>query len=1426
VLWDNPQNGFGILSFDQEGCGSCNNSYVYARIPVISETIGIEGETNLCGSEQYRYSMPQWPSVEFEWSLTDLNGNLVNTSSGFIITDQPNEMVLDTSQLDNGSYLLTCNYDSPLLLCGGNATMQIDIKVQHEIIAPENVCLGAPVTLSTVEPDSSTQWKVYYNNVLVTQQIGSTLNNYFFQNVGRYTVTASASNYCLSDEIWINSEPTPPAIDPTVELDGELTEVCPDSPYTYNINLSNDLYYPEWRINGTNASILASSSGNTVSITFDAILTTETYTVEVRQVSKENGCLGPWTAYTISPITRILPDDLTIYTFDQGLPNTIYDAAYRNYCPSEKTMFRLDYDSAETYRWYFDDDSYGSIIQGQNTNEIEVMFNDLPENLPDNTNLNVEIRKCNTITAVTAMSIQFNGFAGIEWFDITNNQLCSGGASTMTIPAIELPNSFNFNTWDFMVTLQWRSINIGVELDFENTLWNVEPNGDLTINIFDLPQTPESTVFFVYITLLSDTTCDPPALNSYAFIDELHPAPMVELSSDGLTSVCNVNDLDVTLFAEHQNASIGTVSYQWFRNNTPLVGETASSISVTSTLGLGDYSCQLQFTNVPENCSMMSPAITLQTRDCTTIIDCINQDIEITSVNWSECGEIQIQVALTGGIPNDVSYSVSGNGWSTVASSINSATLQRSEGFAAGVYRVSARANYSNCQISDTESFTIGYQTELNTGVECSTLGVYDVTLSNAQGILNSYLNTTTTTLELIGYGSITTTSGTHTFNNVPAGTYTARLTISSTAGDPTCISTKVLTLTAGDASFAILDANNPDPLNGSIATTCTECPIILQPNTINPDHSYRWKFLRIASNSQTSPTISLPEGLQKLDLIITDEYGCESESTQSIQVVEGEFTGAYNGDGVYCEGDIIDLSYFNPGPQTIAPSDSINPTESGYLWMLGTGPAPGVNTNPTYRVTASGQYWVKLRNTDLCLDDIDAINVTVLPKPFFDIKLPQAACIGQPYEVKGITPQNGTGISRYRWTLDNSVGSWNTTFPIAPLEELWGSAGAHNYKFEIETDQGCVSELEKVITVQNEAVINNINISLYTCSPYKVNISTSANQAGTFYWSNGDEGSSISVTRGGAYQVTFVPDNSACSVTSDIFVPKDPSTFLWYFPSGCLEYCPKKFNPNRYIPGGPAWLDSWSYNWNPSGSFAGTDQLQNHDLTNFQGSNVDLSLKLTNFGCSIKSKPLKLRNSEECVACGFEFEISKILKFNEPYTYYEIYGQIVNSTNTGVSVDLALLNQTGYLSPSTIFVPANSTYVFEPLLYIPQDGFGGGTELISLESMKEDSPCYDEYEISFPEEQGGENEEHSSLHVVPNPVDKQTSFIYRIVKELSKDAQLKIYDLNGIELYKTSLAIKNDAVDADLGTLKPGQYLVVITNNGVVEVKTYLIKK
>jgi hypothetical protein len=1438
VLWDNPQNGFGILSFDQEGCNSCSNSYVYARIPVISETVGIEGETNLCGSEQYLYSMPQWPSVEFEWSLTDLSGNPVNASSGFIITDQPNEMVLDTSQLDNGSYLLTCNYDSPLLLCGGNATLQIDVKVQHEIIAPENVCLGEPVTLSTVNMDSSTQWSVYYNNAIITQHTGSTLNNYIFQNVGRYTITASSSNYCLSDEVVINSEPTPPAIDQTVELNGELTEVCPDSPYTYSIDLANDLYYPEWRINGTNASITGSTTGNAVSITFDAILTTETYTVEVRQVSKENGCLGPWKSYTITPITRVLPDDLTIFTFNPAAPNTLFIAENRNYCPSSSTMFKVDYDAAETYRWFFDDAAYGSIVQGQNTNEVEVRFNDVPENLPNRTNLNVEIRKCNTTYTVRAEDLIFDGYPISEWVLRSYVELCSGDNHTVSIPANDLPGSFDINSWDYEVTFHYRAVNVNFEEDYQGSVWSLDVNGNLVIDIPDLPQPTRRTSFFIFITLLDDIACDPPARNSYAFYDYLSPAPDVSISTAGATTVCDVADIDVTLSAVLQNANVGPASYQWFKNGVSLAGNTgvvsnSSDLVITPGLGLGSYSCELVFSNNnPLGCNTASQSVTIDLIDCTgnggAGDSCDNHDIDITSIDWTNCGEIQVTVTNYGDTPSFVTYEVSGSSWNIVTSNLTTATLTTTEPIAPGTYNVNVSAAYAGCTAANSLSFTVGYQAEVITEVECNPNGGYDVTLGNLEHVLASYLPTTTVLYEIVGFnGSSTTNTDTVTFNNVPAGTYTARLTISSTAGDPTCISTETLTLTAGDASFTILDANNPQPLNGSIATTCAECPILLQPNTINPDHTYRWKFLDIASNSQTSPTMSLPQDVNsEITLIVTDEYGCESETTQSIVVVEGVFIGAFNGDGVYCEGDIIDLSYFNTDPQTIAPSNSVNPAESGYLWMLGTEPAPGVNTDPTYRVTTSGQYWVKLRNTSLCLDDIDAINVTVLPKPFFDIKLPQAACVGQPYQVKGIVPQNGAGISRYRWTLDNSVSSWNTTFPITPLEELWGSAGSHTYKLEIETDQGCVFELEKVVTVQNEPVINSINISLDTCSPYKVNISTTANQAGTFYWSNGDEGSSISVTRGGAYQVTFVPDNSACSVTSNVFVPKDPSTFLWYFPSGCLEYCPKKNNPNRYIPSGTAWLYSWSYGWNPSGSFNGTDQVQDLDLTNFQGSNVDLDLTLNNFGCSIKSKPLKLRNSEECAECGFEFEISKILKFNEPYTYYEIYGQIVNSTNTGVSVDLAILGQTGYLSPSTIFVPANSTYVFGPMLYIPQDGFGGGTVLIALESLREGNPCYDEHKISFPEELGGESEERSSLHIVPNPVDSKTNFLYRISDTIDKDTTLQLFDLNGLLHFEQDLEATTGEFTAHLDTLKPGQYLVIIKSGGVVLIRKYLIKK
>ena len=97
---------------------------------------------------------------------------------------------------------------------------------------------------------------------------------------------------------------------------------------------------------------------------------------------------------------------------------------------------------------------------------------------------------------------------------------------------------------------------------------------------------------------------------------------------------------------------------------------------------------------------------------------------------------------------------------------------------------------------------------------------------------------------------------------------------------------------------------------------------------------------------------------------------------------------------------------------------------------------------------------------------------------------------------------------------------------------------------------------------------LGGIIITPDSCNPYAVTLSVQSPQAGTYHWSDGFTGYPHTVTRGGSYQLTFVPDNSACTVELQTYLDKDPSSYLWYFPSGCLDFCGKEDFATRVIPG------------------------------------------------------------------------------------------------------------------------------------------------------------------------------------------------------------------------------------------------------------------
>ncbi|AUC79974.1 hypothetical protein CW736_11630 [Nonlabens sp. MB-3u-79] len=1431
VIWNDPQDGFGYLNFIPSNCDACQNVPVTVKIPVIEEEGTIIGEEELCAGEEYLFSLPRWPATVFEWNLLDGGGNSLPFPVDFDITDQPNEIVLNTTDLEPGEYILNSNYNSPLLLCGGFAQRTVSIRDKHVIQAETEVCLNEEVSFTTENVNNNTEWSIYFENDLIDQQTTSQLINYSFNTPGVYIITASSPAHCTSDNFLITVIDLPPAIDPSIAIEGTLEQVCAGTPYSYSIDLNNDDYYAEWRIVASQGTIQGNTEGETVSVVFNSTTSTN-YDLEVRQVSKNGGCAGSWLAHQITPLSIITEID----HYDPANPNINPRDGF--FCSSSVAFFRVDYELGETYEWFFDDERYGSIIAGQNTHEVTIMFNELPIGISQGnpTNLNVRIRKCGQLTNITPYRVSLSYVPPTV---LTPPQdVCSGETTNFTVSFVNLHPQADLSTWvfdwEFLVNGSTAGGFTGIPIPQPNAIIQITPQNQLLISNVEVPFVDNPTLYtfrFNYRNMDGCTTSVGNFVNPTTFI---LPSPNVDVIASGDTSFCSVADIDVTLSAIYQNTNLGPVNYQWLRNGNIIPGQTGTTLVVNPTvnpfLGVGNYSCAISFpNNNPNGCVSITEDIPITIRDCSADPICTNEQIAITSVNWADCKEIQVAVDNFGGSPSSVEYTVRGSNWDIVSSNSTSATLESNSDLPAGTYTMLVKAIYPNCSTTDSVPFTIGYQAAIDTSVGCVTPNSNEITVNSTGTILNTYVGATVS-YGLVGFGtSVTNTLGSHTFTNVPDGVYTARVLISG-PGDPVCIAEQEVVLNSPDAAFEILDAREAaiNTNAGPITQTCMECPILLRPINSNPNHTYTWGFLTDGSNTQVSPEISLPVGIQDINLTVTDENGCSVTSPfQQIEVTEGVFTGPYFGSGTYCEGAQIDLTFFNTGQQTIAAPNTI-PAESGYLWMLETDPAPGINTEAIYNPTVSGQYWVKLRNTDLCLDDIDPINVTILPKPFFDIELPEVACVGQPYQVTGLSTAAGSGIDEYRWIIDGTTGPWLNTFPIEPLEETQNTAGTYTYILEVAADNTCNYTVEKEVIVTPVPNLGGIIITPDSCNPYAVTLSVQSPQAGTYHWSDGFTGYPHTVTRGGSYQLTFVPDNSACTVELQTYLDKDPSSYLWYFPSGCLDFCGKEDFATRVIPGLSVPFQSWNYDSNGS-SLSGTGSVNDFDITPFLGANDAITLELENSNCAQLSDPLVITQNEECGDCELELDIDFIELIETPFIYFEIYGNLVNNSPFDLNIQLSITGGNGFFTPSSITIPSGSSFSLNPLRFTPQSPFSGGNLLINMDASHREGNCITQTEVKFPEVQI-ENEnregEKSTLTISPNPVDQKATFTYELFEKDLQQVQLEIYDLNGLRMYHSVLKNTNGSIEVEVSHFKPTQYIVLIKSNGKILIQNYLIKK
>ncbi|MBR3489080.1 MAG: T9SS type A sorting domain-containing protein [Bacteroidales bacterium] len=299
VTWDNPLDGYGIISLDGPICGNgaCQGG-LSVRVPIIQNGVAINGQTAVCEGEAVVYSVPLYGSTHYEWSITPSTGVSVTPLNG------ANKVTCLFNTPD--TFRISVKYKCDFLACGEfrSDTLTVVVKPRLEILGDKEVCRTNTITLTTNDENNNLfTWNVYdlANNQLIytspspTDQLASNV----IQNAGRYRITAENSNYCNEATFVLTIKDPPPA--PTVaEMSPDNpTIACPNSTIRLNATPSNPYYNFIWEACSTATPAVV--SGEEVSITYGS----EVCNVNVYHYDRELQCRSR-TSYTHTVVPFVL----------------------------------------------------------------------------------------------------------------------------------------------------------------------------------------------------------------------------------------------------------------------------------------------------------------------------------------------------------------------------------------------------------------------------------------------------------------------------------------------------------------------------------------------------------------------------------------------------------------------------------------------------------------------------------------------------------------------------------------------------------------------------------------------------------------------------------------------------------------------------------------------------------------------------------------------------------------------------------------------------------------------------------------------------------------------------------------------------------------------------------------------------------------
>jgi gliding motility-associated-like protein len=848
----------GTIELSVTNCASafCQVPTV-AVIPILSNNAEIAGPAKVCRGDVSVYSITKWNGASYNWTVS---------SFGTIKSGQnTNEIVVQWQDGFPGTQqLVSVTYDNCYLECSGSDDQTVDILPEFIITGPietcqngngtyfvKNVATNAFIMASFAlrAPDGTVVWTSGGNT--------SNANVLFPSTIGTYTLEATAaipSDYCFdvaNMKIKLVAAPDAPT-----GVDGPAL-ICPNEVFNYKVISPNPNNAFTWEIN--NGGNISSVSGPSINVVWGA---NPPYTLSVVEISTVGlACTSDPATFSASAITNLA------ITGDDEV------------CVEETLLYTATSYEEVDYNWTITPADAGTVISGQNTNEIEVLWHtDLVATL--------QVDMC-------GLSEQMEVNVHPLPQPIVNHPtgLCSGEMATLTTTIV-------------YASYSWRDENGAV------------------VSTLASPSLPAGTYELVVV---NNFNCEG---NTTFFIQE-YPLPEITISSPDNTAYCPGEPVP-TLYALNTDDGY---TYQWFFNGAPTGGNTVSIVATA----FGNYQLQVTDVNGCENLSNLIPVVeycggptngTCSGGTCTLPNPCDPGTVSFSISSTSQCPVSQYTNQTIGYIPGS-SLWYFGDPGSGVN---NTSTLENPS------HEFSVAGFFEVIMYADNNTGTNCYYAAIDT---VPIVANFDVLLACAGS--PTQLTELTTFLpppfaQVTGYAwnfgdpssgvnnTSTAQNPTHTFS--APGVYNVSLTSTNQDG---CTSTRVKAVTV----YAPPSISFPLP-----TFNCEATPLEFTANASANVTALLWNFGDPASGAANEATAANTfhafdnPGNYTVTLTATNIYGCSASYNNTITIDPNPLNGVINYTSPICEGDVTTLTAPPSGASwdwsTSETSESIQQSEAG----------------------------------------------------------------------------------------------------------------------------------------------------------------------------------------------------------------------------------------------------------------------------------------------------------------------------------------------------------------------------------------------------------------------------------------------------------------------------------------------------------------